>query len=73
MIASQKKPYQNKSSGSCLALFNSIIEDEIDYSVFDQSEDAPFINFLNRMLTKDQEMRATVTDLLEDPYLTKGG
>jgi serine/threonine protein kinase len=45
------------------------VNEEIDYSEF--SQDVPFVNFLKRMLTKDQETRATISDLLEDPYLTK--
>ena len=52
---------------------DSIKGDEIDYSVFSEAEDAPFIAFLRRMITNDQEKRATITDLLDDPYLTGGG
>jgi len=52
---------------------DSIKADEIDYSVFSVAEDAPFIAFLRRMLTRDQERRATIADLLDDPYLTVRG
>jgi len=52
---------------------DSIKADEIDYSVFSVAEDAPFIAFLRRMLTRDQERRVTITDLLDDPYLTDRG
>jgi len=52
---------------------DSIKGEEVDYSVFSEAEDAPFIAFLRRMLTKDQEKRATITDLLDDPYLTDNG
>jgi len=45
------------------------VHDEIDYSDF--GEDILFVKFLKRMLTRDQDKRATIIDLLDDPYLNK--
>jgi len=42
--------------------------------VFGESENASlFAAFLKKMLTKDQNERATIADLLDDDYLTKSG
>jgi hypothetical protein len=42
--------------------------------VFGESENAYlFAAFLKKMLTKDQNERATIADLLDDDYLTKSG
>jgi len=53
-------------------LIESVKNVEPDYSVFGPKSD-PFITFLKRMIKKDQNSRATVEDLIEDPYLTNNG
>jgi [calcium/calmodulin-dependent protein kinase] kinase len=69
MVATGQHPFDSLL-GSIPHLIDSISNNEVDYSTLD---DSLFVAFLQKMLTKDQEKRSTILDLVEDPYLTKRG
>ena len=66
-IAAQRNPFH--TTEGLMQLMDSILHDEVDYTGLGTQ----FTCFLEKMLNRDQELRATVDDLLEDEYITNYG
>ena len=68
MMATGHHPFDSQHLNEFKTL---LLETEPDYSVFTSKEDTLFVELMKRMLCKDPTKRATVTELLDNDWVTR--
>jgi serine/threonine protein kinase len=69
-IACGSKPFKGQN---IMKLIHSLKNEEVNYEKLEENTDQGFVNFLKKLLEKDQHKRATITDLINDDWLNNRG
>ena len=68
MMATGNHPFESQH---VLDYKSQVLKNEPDYSMFTKKDDVLFVELLKKMLIKDPAKRATVSELLDDAWITR--